>query len=240
MKEIREHRAKNPIPESKMMENVLFWEKTGLPEITKQSDKTGNIDILAGGLSIDLYKGDGSNAIAAGSTIKLLTERGITPEYWLTLDPNEQVYRFLKDLSRDTKSIISVTSDPSIYEHINKETAVIYYPMCMVYRPEKRKVLNGTTVGITAIPIAMMLGFKNITAYGLDSCLIDGQYNSGYYSSDRHMEVFDIECNGRKFSCNRQNLMQAIDFKNFCTLFGGCFNINFAGNGLLACMARGK
>ena len=112
MYELKKHTALNPIDSEKILENIEFWHNSGYEELEQQAPHSGVLTILAGGASLSLYKGDGSNAIACGSTIRALNNMGIIPEKYLHLDPqNEHLDYFIP---KETKSIISVTSPPAL------------------------------------------------------------------------------------------------------------------------------
>jgi hypothetical protein len=244
MYELRKHSALNPIENEKILENIEFWHNSGNKELEQCKPHSGVLTILAGGKSLELYKGDGSNAVACGSAMRAINKLGIIPEKYLHLDP--QTGDFGYTIPEATTSIISVTSPKTLNDIINnKEKIRLFYPACMDYMPEKNKIINTTTVGVTAIVVGLYMGYRNFEAYGLDSCFIDNNHHCGYYNEYENELVdkqgkIDVVCNGKTFICTPQMAMQALDFKDVCKLWGNKFNIKIHGEGLLAEMMKGN
>ena len=244
MHELKKHTAINPIENEKILENIEFWHNSGYEELEQQAPHSGVLTILAGGKSLELYKGDGSNAIACGSTMRAIKNLGIIPEKYLHLDPI--TYDFGYTIPEATEFIVSVTSPKKLNDIIiNKEKLRLFYPACMDYMPEKKKIINTTTVGVTAIVIGLYLGYRSFEAYGLDSCYIDNKHHFDYYTKEESEKVkeqgtMEVFCNDKKFICSPQMAMQALDFKDVCKLWGHKFKINIHGEGLLAEMMKRK
>lgn len=248
--EIDKHNAVNCVNKKVLLSNVKFWSKKGFALLEKQHVNKKELVILAGGASLEEYKPDGRATIACGTAIKRCAELGITPDFWLNLDPLKDMIEFAEIAPKETIKIIATTSDKSLFRHCDKNTTVLFYPTSFEYNCKHRKILNGTTVGITSIVIGLHMGFRRFDCYGLDSCVIDGEeHASGYYKrceskeinkeDTSKKEIISIECNGKEFDCTPQNVMQAIDFKNICTIWGEKFLIHFHGKGLLAQMMKG-
>lgn len=236
-REVTKHTAINPLPDSELLKNVEYWVKSGLPILPYNAPVRDDcLTILAGGDSFHLYKGDGKGAMACGSTLKLCKD--FDPEWFLNLDPMAEMLAFMRPI-HNTKAIVSATTTPNIRYFLNNDKTQVFFPACFSYMPELKKTVNTTTVGVTAIIIGLQMGFRQFECYGLDSCYLNSNFNGGQYEPKVDEVVLDVECNGKKFKCSQSNLMQAIDFKNVCRIWGNKFIIKIHGEGLLAQMLKG-
>jgi hypothetical protein len=110
---------------------------------------------------------------------KFLRERGITPTYHVEVDPRSHKIQLIgDDISPDTTFLMASCCHPEVFDHLVKHNAKIV--LWHTYSGEKAGILpnvyprgewvstGGANVGLRAMVLCRMLGFKNIHMFGMD------------------------------------------------------------------------
>jgi hypothetical protein len=110
---------------------------------------------------------------------KFLMERGITPTYHVEVDPRSHKIQLIGDnISPNTTFLMASCCHPLVFDHLVKHNAKIV--LWHTYSGEKAGILpnvyprgewvstGGANVGLRAMVLCRMLGFKNIHMFGMD------------------------------------------------------------------------
>jgi hypothetical protein len=102
----------------------------------------------------------------------------------------------------------------------------------------KLAVGGGTTSGLRAVNIGYLLGFRNFTLYGYDSCnRADGVKRFTGDKAGVSIDVFVGGPTGRKFNCNMAMAQQANEFQKLFDVMGD-ITVDARGPGLIAEIMR--
>lgn len=222
-----------------------------LPEFNKSK---GNhpIALCAGGWSLndnlyELRRFD--TLIACGSTHDHLIEVGFKPRYAVVSDPSPLVMEWLKRPNQTTTYLISTGCDDSVFEALKDYPVAMWNALGGVPTEafgDIPAVGGGCTVGLRAMPIAVMLGYRNQHLFGFDSCYRAGVSHSyvadkGHRSDPSIQERILIRVggpNGKEFEVSPMFLAQASNFKDMMKEWAGFFDLTIYGDGVLAEMLR--
>lgn len=191
------------------------------------------------------------NVLVCGSAHDYVVRKGIVPTYAVVADGGAVDKENLSLAHKETTYFLASQCDPSLFEHLSDFNIEMWH-----YRgqatpdlEEEAKLLNGelsicwgTTVTLTAIYIAMMLGFQDLHFFGFDSCY--GDYGvadhcckiAGAHEYEK-ME-FTVGPEKKKFISNMGFAAQAEQFFKIVEADGRYFHSTIHGDGLIAEMAR--
>lgn len=252
--------AATPIDEA--LANVRVNGKRGLPRF---EDLPGHLEpkswpvALAGGgpsLRRHLHElKEFPTIVSCGSSHDYLIEQGIAPTFAVACDPDPIMAEYFKNPSQKTIYVLSTHCNPVLYEHLAAQRIVTWNCYTDDPRaaalweendgPNWRAVGGGCTVGLRAISLMMILGFKDIHFFGFDSCVeeIDGElaHHAYGYATDQEVmqKLHQVKCGvdapGEKtYLCEGYQLAQAYHFKMFVTAHGHRFRATFHGGGMLS------
>jgi hypothetical protein len=183
-------------------------------------------------------------------------ENHIRPDILMVLDAREANLAFVKDPIPDCKYLLSSQCHPSLFDacegrdtyiyHILTFQEVEYAILYKYYGPNFKCVPGGSTVGLRAISVSHMLGWRLMHLFGFDSCYApDGRHhayeqkwNDGEGVADMWAELKSgIGDNPiQKFRCSSWQAHQVEQFFAFVKNNGGQFQLKIHGTGLLATM----
>ena len=166
---------------SNMRENLSH----GIPDIEAISGKkSGSLIIVAGGPSvsgqlpyIEALKRSGIPVLAISRMYPWLLERGVVPDYCLTLDCHEEQEKGFDRLDPHTTFLIASSTNTKIVKKLAGYNSYIFdtqdnrkYKQIRVSKGYTvATVINaGGSVAINAISVAMNLGYSELEVFGLD------------------------------------------------------------------------
>jgi hypothetical protein len=253
-------------PDERILENINSSIRRHLPQFDPQGDRPGAICIVGGGWSLDETKDElldicwkGSSIIALNGAAKWLMERNIRPAIQVVLDARPENAEFITDIP-GCKYLIASQCAPETFEACEGKETYIWHAagsdeedaakialLDEFYMGHWTNVIGGSTVGLRAITLARMMGFKFQHLFGIDSC----------YSSDGRHHSYPQELNdtegsgrtywaltnqdrteGREFRCSTWQASQAQHFRNWIAKNGTHFKLHIHGDGLLAYMLK--
>ena len=127
----------------------------------------------------------GDFIITSNLTYDFLLSHGITANAVLIIDPKEIVATYIKNPQKETQFYVGVVCDPKVAKSLlekdmNVEKVLVGYGIEDESDVALQKKLygdniddflvGGTMTGLRIMNFAIMLGFKHIEYYGLDSC----------------------------------------------------------------------
>lgn len=158
---------------------------------------------------------------------------------------------YLKSPSLLTTYLVSSHCHPSVFDALHGKFVALWHchPVGEEYLREiegdaYQAVGGGCTVGLRALSIALMLGYKDIHFFGYDSSLgFEDAHHAYGFATDREElgQVFDIKIGRadlgpdetRTYRCAGYQLAQVDHFRRFLKDHGGMFRPSFHGSGLL-------
>jgi hypothetical protein len=252
--------------EEVVLANIRTNIRRQLPQFNPQPDRPGQICIVGGGWSLDDTLDEmldvcwtrGASIIALNGAGKWLMERNIRPAILMVLDARPVTAEFVDIEIPGCKYLIASQCDPQAFEYCRDRDTYIYHVLSSKDETEKQilddyykgywtNVIGGSTVGLRAITLARMLGFKFLHLFGMDSCYApDGRHhaypqeaNDGEGSNRTYWAMTgNGTTKGREFRCSVWQASQAQNFRDFIAKNGKHFRLHIHGDGLLAHMLK--
>lgn len=188
----------------------------------------GILCIIGGGPSLadDLeeirgrYKG-GAVIWALNNSFKYLRDNGIEAHGHVMLDAREKNVEFV--LPSPATRIYASTVHPEVFKaaKLCGGEILLWHPMIagMLGKLENKPAALigcGNSVGLKAMGLAMVMGFRDVHLYGYDSSY-RGDANHAYSQPLNDNErIIEVQVNGRKFKTAPWMAMQTDEFKETC------------------------
>jgi hypothetical protein len=222
----------------------------GLPELTLAPIKhDGNIVLVASGWSmpdfideIKAHRRAGRPIVAVKAAHDFLVENGVNPDMWVNLDPRDRT-NGIQRLNDHTVYMPASRCPPSTFDYLKGRKVLLWHswaegPEMAAIGPNKLAVGGGTTSGLRAVNIGYLLGFRNFTLYGYDSCnRADGVKRFTGDVTGPAIDVFVGGPTGKKFNCNMAMAQQANEFQKLFDVMGD-ITVDVKGPGLIAEIMR--
>jgi len=204
-----------------------------LPEITERKD----IAIVAGGPTLnetykEVMKFD--HIMTCGSAHDHAVRLGIKPTYHVECDPSWHQVKMYKEKPEGTKYLISSRCSKSMFDRLKGREIYLWHMWEAdlgkpVYRGEPAFIC-GATVVLSAIPVALTLGWKHLHFFGFDSSFKSKEQHHAYEQPETaqmiQVKVGD-PVNGRTFETTATwagQVQQFEDMRNHwpfeCTVYG--------------------
>lgn len=169
-------------------------------------------------LDINIRQKKGAVVWALNNSFRYLCERGIEPNAHILLDAREGNGNFVPQKT-DALLLYCAQCHPEVIDKGMRAGTVILWSPSVEHILEilgtKRAAIvsGGSSVGLKAIGIAQLFGFKNIHLYGYDSSYRDEKNHAYQQSLNQNERIIDITVNGHKFKCAPWMATQVDEFK---------------------------
>lgn len=183
----------------------------------------------------------GQAVIAVNGAARWLNENGIIPDMHVIIDARPENAEFLSQ-SQSTEQFLASQCDPAIFDAAKSPT-LFHMNTSGIERilPKDRVahlVSSGTTVGLAAMAVAYVLGYRVIHLHGFDSSYETTHHAYTQASNDAD-SVVDVLVDGRKFKSAPWMVKQAQQFAELSRqLVEADVTITVAGDGLLPHIAK--
>jgi hypothetical protein len=236
--------------DEELCSNIRSAIARGLPELTLAPIKhDGNIVLVASGWSmpdyideIKAHRRAGRPIVAVKAAHDFLVENGVNPDLWINLDPRDRT-NGIQRLNDHTVYMPASRCPPSTFDYLQGRKVLLWHswaegPEMTAIGGGKLAVGGGTTSGLRAVNIGYLLGFRNFTLYGYDSCnRADGVKRFTGDKAGASIDVFVGGPTGRKFNCNLAMAQQANEFQKLFDVMGD-ITVDARGPGLIAEIMR--
>lgn len=233
-------------PDSRVIENITASRNRGLPFVTVAPVRERGLVIMASGPSLHTTYTDvppDCDIMALNGAYPFLLERGIEPKYAVCLDPRPDNVNFFTDPSFKTYHLLASQCDPSVYDHLAErgvETVSFYldgHAHQAVFKTDEVTAMAAfPTVGLSALVLAVVLGYRKLHLYGYDSSFGPGKIkHARYQPQNEACDTTEIEFKGKWYTTTPAMAQQV---SNFLFLSGMLhkhyegMEINIKGHGL--------
>lgn len=172
-----------------------------------------------------------------------LIAHGIKPQHHVVLDSRKGNDVFVQHPDAGVRYWISATCHPAVFAALRRNAVTLWFPdmdgMLGVVRDVKDKpvvlVGGGATVGLKALCLGYLMGYRRFEMFGVDSCYADGQNHAYPQPLNDGEKTIDVRVGERTFTCAPWMAKQAYEFQYWVRkLVGlGC-DMTVHGDGLLA------
>jgi len=157
----------------------------------------------------------GHHVMAINGAHDFLIERGIMPQYAMSIDPQRDTYmNFFKDV--EIQYFLASQCHPKFFNHMREKRVTLFHLLGQTEREHLKghscyMVGGGSTSGLRAMTLAYLMGYHNQHLVGYDSCYLYGQRNV-----NRPLEAVQLplEVNEKEFYTNPEFAMQADEFQD--------------------------
>ena len=248
-------RSELNIEEERIAKNIKENLSLGLKEVCPHEEQFQTVYLLAGGPSLADYEQQiveagksGTPIITMNGTYNWLIERGIKPAAQIMVDAREFNKRFVDPVIDTCTYLISSQCDHEILKSLPVEKTWLWHPAASevakyILDEDDGKshyaVIGGTTVATCSLSLLMLLGFRKIEVFGLDSCLREDKHHAYSQPENDSSTVLDIKVGNRWFKCHGWMVIQANDVQKLIKhVFSKIDNFELAvhGDGLIAHM----
>lgn len=147
----------------------------GYPVATKNPGHTRKLAIIGSGPSVrdylDELKSWDGDIWAVNGAYDYLQDQGIVPHGFVGMDPLPGLAEYVTRPRQETTFYIASFCDPSVFDKLAGHNVVLWHPEdeTTPYPDGHEQVQGGTTVLTRAPFLANLIGWRDITLYGVDS-----------------------------------------------------------------------
>lgn len=198
-----------------------------LPEIAPQEAHDGHAVLVGGGPSLagDLDEIrrralDGQTIFALNGAAHYLIQKGIQPDYCVLLDARPENVRFVTP-HHDCSYLLASQCHADVFDALPRRKIQVWH--CAVQAgdvlppvdPPHHYVMGNVTVGLTAMSLVFMMGYRKLHLYGYDSSdALEGDMHAYEQTQGRAESTrLQVWCNGRKFTAGIAMYAQAEGFE---------------------------
>lgn len=227
--------------------NVQAALARGLPELRELPPTDIPVVICGGGPSLLDHIEElrarqriGQHIVALNGVHDLLLHAGITPWAAMCCDSRPEDVRFFRKCSRTTDYYIASRCDPLVFSALRGRNVTLWHDVgVQSLVPGGLLIGGGSTIGVKALAVAFVLGYRRMHLYGFDSCYRDGAHHAYPQPMNDGEDVQTATVAGRSFRAAPWMIHQAQQFGQLSLMLAaeGC-EIHVHGDGLLPCVAR--
>ena len=214
----------------------------GLPELSVMPAHPGALAIVGSGPSLkDLWRciPPDCEVMALNGAYRFLKEHGRTPEYFAMLDARECNVDFVKDADQETVFLLASQCHPRVFSELNEYPVTLFHlgtPTTRFTFPDVDPYVGGGgTIGLTALGLALALGYRTVILYGYDSSFEGDAHHVRPQSQNAGQNEIDIWVQDRHYRTSHAMAAQTMDFFPFyeaIKAFAPEFAIQLVGRGL--------
>jgi uncharacterized Rossmann fold enzyme len=241
----------------KLLSNVTSACSRDLPWLDYVDAHDGHVVIVGGGPSakekiedIKWRQSLGQQVWALNGAAKWLKEQGVYVDAQVIADARPENLAFVRYgqimLPRGPKEhFLASQCDPSLFDAVNKVT--VWHSnapgVADLLKDEKARPVHliggGSTVGLSAMVIASVKGYRKIHLYGFDSSIKATEHHAYEQASNDKDLIVDVLAGDQTFRATPWMVQQAEEFVPLAAALAedGCI-ITVAGDGLLPYLAR--
>lgn len=173
-----------------------------------------------------------------------LLGHGIKPTAHFMLDARPENASFVRNPQKGTKYYVASQCAPAVFDALQGFDVTVFHcftdGVLELVKDTKDKTVallgGGTTVGMKAMHIADLFGYREIQLYGMDSCYEGNDHHAFPQPMNDNERIVDVFYGDKTFRCAPWMSGQATDFIEFLMRYTG--TVKVAGSGLLAHIAK--
>lgn len=242
------------VPEEQVADHIAANIKRPLKQMAIYAPNDQHIAIVGGGWSLeetldelrDLYHAKGVKIVALNGAGRWLYERNLKPSMQIILDARPENAEFVREPIPGCQYFIASQAHPDVFEAVAGRDVTIFHVVAEEdaetkavldehYLGRWSQVPTAGTVGMVAIMMCRLLGFRFQHMFGVDSCYApDGRHHSFAQPINDGEGAADFEYAGKTFLCSAWQASQALTFVNLIKAWGSQVQLQIHGEGLLA------
>jgi len=216
--------------------NVRANVERDLPWFSGFGEQSKGCIIVGGGPSmkdnlrqIKDHRKRGLKVITVNNALRYLTERGVTPDAHVMLDAREENLHMVEDAPKSVRYFLASQVHPCVFDALSGHDVVLWHnamgsgsELMEIIQPwfddgpDQRPcvlVPGGGTVGLRAINLAWLSGYKKIHLYGFDSCYHDGAHHAYGQALNDGEPTQEVVMADKTYTCARWMIRQAMEWQ---------------------------
>lgn len=169
-----------PLSGDVLVSHVKHALSLGLPELRQfEYAWQGELTVVANGPSArQAPVSPFLKTLAINGALKLFTDKGLAPTYWIACDPQELVADFLEDAPKETTYLVASKCHPAVFEALKDRNVILFHihdEPTNALTENLGHVSRAVSVTICCFEIMARLGWRKFDTWGWDGCVLDGQ-----------------------------------------------------------------
>lgn len=199
------------------------------------------LTVVANGPSAKDAPLDGK-CVAINGALRLFTEKGLAPTYWIACDPQELVADFLgDDPLKSTVYLVASKCHPKVFEKLKDRTVIVWHVgdlATLDLLEDRHPVTPFHSVTTCCFEVMSRLGYRDFHVWGWDCCAMGDVENAVAQDNAiaNNTIWLDVESKGRKFRTTGTWLHEAQDALSM--LKGFPFRVTIHGSGFMGVYAQ--
>lgn len=193
------------VPSDKRHDQMAMAIKRGYPRLQPTPiDEVKSISIACYGPSLaDTWQDLKPPIISVSGALHFLKERGITPDYHVDCDPRPHKIKHLQPPVDGVHYIMGSCCHPSTWDVLEgQKVSLVHFYMAQDTRDWVSQndhgeflIHPGSTVGMAALHVGGMLGYRHFEIHGMDGSIRDGKRHAGpHYGHSQGGYTWDAGC----------------------------------------------
>jgi uncharacterized Rossmann fold enzyme len=235
-------------PHDNVTSNIKHALSLGLPLLTEVKPHDGVACIIGGAPSLTASLPEikamhqGSVIFATNNAYSFLLNHNIMPSHHVMMDSREKNAEFVPSLA---SCYYASRCHPAVFSKARGCNVTLWHELIdgiqEITKDDPREtawVGAGSSVGLKAMSIAYILGFRNIHIYGMDSSYAETHHAYPQSLNDDENTI-EVICNGIAYKCAPWMVTQAEEFKELAKALVemGC-TLTVHGSGLIPDIAK--
>lgn len=193
-----------------LISNVKHSLKLPHEWLTSSYNDGGEAVIVGGGASIEDYidelkhrKETGQKIFALNGSAKWLKENGIQPDYHVLLDARPENTSFLESADDSTIYLVASQCHPDAFAKLEDKKVMLWHSMSAAGLIDNNRryvmVTGGSTVGLCAMILVYIMGFKGMHLFGFDSSYRDAKGHAYNQPQNDNDAIIEVVCGNQRF-----------------------------------------
>jgi uncharacterized Rossmann fold enzyme len=250
------------VPQAQILKNVeanckrdLPW-FIGFPKAKEAVVVGGGPSLRWAVKSIKNRQKSGALIIAVNNSAAELRRQGVQPDAVVMLDARPENIEFVKgrgkDSRKETTYYLASQCDPAVFDYLRDQKVVLWHCANGQAYQELMDILapydlthpivmvpGGGTVGLRAINLCWIAGFKKIHVYGMDSSYADGAHHAYPQALNDGERVLELKLGDKTYRAAVWMARQAEEFRDaWHHLTSQNVKLHVHGTGLIPDLAR--
>jgi uncharacterized Rossmann fold enzyme len=221
-------------------------------------DKQSKAVVIVGGgpsmrdslQSIKDHRRRGAKIVSVNNALAYLHDRGVTPDVHVMLDARPENAQFVENAPKSVRYFLASQVHPCVFDALTDHNVVLWHSgmhdgerLMEIVKPwfdegpHQRPVVfvpGGGTVGLRALNLAWLSGYRKIHLYGFDSCYHDDAHHAYAQPLNDGDATMMVALAGKQYRCAPWMVRQAMEFQeNYRALVDQGVRIFVHGRGLI-------
>lgn len=233
------------LDESVRQEQMRVCLRQQLPQLWPQPmDETATLHVACYGPSLaDTWRDLGRPLLSMSGATDFLIARGLVPNYHLSTDPRTTALPHILSPHPDVQYLMASCSHPFTWSILKGQRVKAFhvvsgintYAWLQVHDPKSLLVIAGSSVGLAAVQVGGVLGFRHFEIHGMDGCYHEGRRHAGPHYGHVQRPI-PWTAHGRTWLTSK--IMQNSNVELFNMLREWPFFVVLHGDGLVQDMMR--